>query len=105
VPKRGTPESADLISGRITRCRKKSIIARGAKVRSPSGYVTNVVRFCPREGCRDCALLTIEETIEFEALDALSPFDDSGNIAWVFEGEPTSCHEKRWLELYVKRGL
>ena len=26
---------------------------------------------------------TIEETIEFEALDALPPFDDSGNIAWV----------------------
>ena len=106
MPKSGTPESADLISGRITTCRKKSIIARGDKVRSlPSGYVTNVVRFCPREGCRDGAGLTIEETIEFEALDALSSFDDSGNIAWVFEGEPTSCYEKRWLELYVKRGL
>jgi hypothetical protein len=46
----------------------------------------------------------MEETIEFKALDALPPFDDSGNIAWVFEGEPTSCREKRWLELYVKRG-
>jgi hypothetical protein len=70
----------------------------------PSECVTNVVRFCPRERCRDGARLTIEETIEFEALDALPPFDDSGNIAWVFEGEPTSCREKRWLELYVKRG-
>jgi hypothetical protein len=69
----------------------------------PSEYVTNVVRFC-RRGCTDGVGLTIEETIEFEALDALPPFDDSGNIAWVFEGEPTSCREKRWLELYVKRG-
>jgi hypothetical protein len=51
----------------------------------PSECVTNVVRFCPRERCRDGARLTIEETIEFEALDALPPFDDSGNIAWVFE--------------------
>src|ERR1700682_151003 len=40
----------------------------------------------------DCfgAGLTIGEIIEFEALDALSPFDDSGNIAWAFEGEPTT---------------
>ena len=37
----------------------------------PSGYVTNIVRFCPRERRRDGAGLTIEETIEFEALDAL----------------------------------
>lgn len=37
----------------------------------PSDYVTNVVRFCPRERCRDGVGLTIEETIEFEALDAL----------------------------------
>jgi len=41
--------------------------------------------------------LTIEETIEFEALNALPPFDDSGNIAWEFEGEPITRHEKRWL--------
>jgi len=32
----------------------------------PSKYVTNVVRFCPRERCRDGAGLTIEETIEFQ---------------------------------------
>ena len=53
----------------------------------------------------DCfgAGLTIGEIIEFEALDALPPFDDSGNIAWAFEGEPTSRREKRWLELYLKR--
>ena len=70
----------------------------------PGDYVTNVVRFCPRERCREGARLTIEENIEFEALDALPPFDDSGDIAWVFEGEPTSCREKRWLELYAKRG-
>jgi hypothetical protein len=69
----------------------------------PSEYVTNVVRFCPRERCRDGARLTIEETIEFEALDRLPPFDDRGNIAWAFEGEPTTRREKRWLELYMKQ--
>jgi hypothetical protein len=47
--------------------------------------------------------LTIEETIEFEAIDALLPFDDNGNIAWSFEGEPTTDREKRWLELYEKQ--
>ena len=64
----------------------------------------NVVTLCPRERLpRRGDGLTIEETIEFEALDALPPFDDSGNIAWVFEGEPTTRREKRWLELYLKR--
>jgi hypothetical protein len=46
--------------------------------------------------------LTTEEAKEFEALDALPPFDDCGNIGWIFEGEPTSPREKRWLELYTK---
>ena len=67
-----------------------------------SEYGKNVVPFCPTERCT--VGLTIEETIEFEALDALPPFDDSGNIAWVFEGEPTTRREKRWLELYLKKG-
>jgi hypothetical protein len=49
-----------------------------------------------------CATLTIEEAREFEMLDALPPFDDCGNVAWVFEGEPTTRREKRWLELYTK---
>jgi hypothetical protein len=44
--------------------------------------------------------LTIEETIEFEELDAQPPFDDNGEIAWTFEGGPTNEREKRWLELY-----
>ena len=48
------------------------------------------------------ATLTIEEAAEFEMLDALPPFDDCGNVAWVFEGEPTTRREKRWLELYTK---
>jgi hypothetical protein len=65
-----------------------------------SEYGKNVVPFCPTERCT--VGLTIEETIEFEALDALPPFDDIGNIAWVFEGEPTTRREKRWLELYLK---
>jgi hypothetical protein len=46
--------------------------------------------------------LTVEEAKEFEILDALPPFDDCGNVAWIFEGEPTSPREKRWLELYTK---
>jgi hypothetical protein len=46
--------------------------------------------------------LTIEETIEFEAIDALPPFDNNGNIAWTFGGAPTTGREKRWLELYNK---
>ena len=47
--------------------------------------------------------LSIEETAEFERLDALPPIDDNGKPAWVFEGEPTSHREKRWLELYTKQ--
>ena len=47
--------------------------------------------------------LTIEETIEFKAIEALPPLDENGNIAWTFEGEPTTSREKRWLELYVKQ--
>ena len=46
--------------------------------------------------------LSIEETIEFEILDALPPIDDVGYPAWVFEGEPTTRQEKRWLDLYLK---
>jgi hypothetical protein len=58
----------------------------------------------PRRCYTDSAGLTMEETIEFEALDALPPFDDSGNIAWSFEGGPMTRREKRWLELYLKDG-
>jgi hypothetical protein len=47
--------------------------------------------------------LSIEETVEFEMLDALPPFDDNGEPAWIFEGEPTTRREKRWLELYTKK--
>jgi hypothetical protein len=48
------------------------------------------------------AALMMEEATEFEMLDALPPLDDCGNIAWIFEGEPTTPREKRWLELYTK---
>jgi hypothetical protein len=48
------------------------------------------------------AALMMEEATEFEMLDAIPPFDDCGNVAWNFEGEPTSPREKRWLELYTK---
>jgi hypothetical protein len=57
-----------------------------------------------RQCYTNTAGLTMEETIEFEALDALPPFDDSGNIAWSFEGGPVTRREKRWLELYLKDG-
>jgi hypothetical protein len=45
---------------------------------------------------------TMEEAAEFEMLDALPPTDDNGTIGWIFEGEPTTQREKRWLELYTK---
>jgi hypothetical protein len=48
------------------------------------------------------AALMMEEAAEFEMLDALPPFDECGNVAWVFEGEPTTPREKRWLELYTR---
>jgi hypothetical protein len=46
--------------------------------------------------------LTTEERIEFQTLDALSPIDENGLIAWTFEGAPTNERERRWLELYTK---
>ena len=67
-------------------------------------FGSNVVTICPRERSADGAGLTIEEAIEFEVLDALPPFGDSGNIAWTFEGGPITPREKRWLELYAKTG-
>jgi hypothetical protein len=80
---------------------KESPLSPEGKVRSVgSEYGQNVATFSLKERCTDAAGLTTEETIEFEALDALPPFDDSGNIAWVFEGEPTTRREKRWLQLY-----
>ena len=48
------------------------------------------------------AALMMDEACEFEILDALPPFDDYGNVAWQFEGEPTTRREKRWLQLYTK---
>ena len=47
--------------------------------------------------------LSIEETVEFEMLDALPPIDDAGNPAWIFEGGPTTRRENRWLDLYMKQ--
>ena len=76
----------------------------------PSESRTNNIVTLSRTGCfgrnsnRPLGGLSIEETIEFETLDALPPFDDGGNLAWTFEGEPTTSREKRWLELYTKAG-
>jgi hypothetical protein len=47
--------------------------------------------------------LSIEETFEFELLDALPALDDVGKPAWTFEGGPNTRREKRWLELYLKQ--
>jgi hypothetical protein len=60
------------------------------------------MQHAPTRSHEPCATLTIEEAREFEMLDALPPFDDCGNVAWNFEGEPTTRREKRWLELYTK---
>ena len=56
----------------------------------------------PAHTLQPFAALMMEEAAEFEMLDALPPFDDCGNVAWVLEGEPTTRREKRWLELYTK---
>jgi hypothetical protein len=69
---------------------------------------SNLVVFS-RSGCfglnsnRPLDGLRIDETIEFKAIEALPPFDENGNIAWTFEGEPITSREKRWLELYLKQ--
>jgi hypothetical protein len=57
---------------------------------------------CLQENKRCLAGLSREEAIEFEALEALPPLDDNGNVGWTSEGEPTTPREKRWLELYRK---
>jgi hypothetical protein len=35
---------------------------------------------------RELARLSMEEAAEFAAIDALPPFDEAGNIAWIFQG-------------------
>jgi len=47
--------------------------------------------------------LSTEEAAEFKRLDALAALDEAGRPAWIFEGEPTSPRERRWLELYTKQ--
>jgi len=49
--------------------------------------------------------LTVDETLEFERLDRLSPVDHLGNCTWDFEGDPKTPEEKRWLELYRKHEI
>jgi hypothetical protein len=66
----------------------------GDKIASPGNRRVNARRRLPG--------LTIEETIEFEELDAMPPFDNNGEVAWQFEGQPTNDRERRWLELYAK---
>jgi hypothetical protein len=69
-----------------------------------SEFGSNIATICPREQSADGAGLTIEEAIEFAVLDESAPFDGSGNIAWAFEGGPITPRERRWLELYAKKG-
>jgi hypothetical protein len=47
--------------------------------------------------------LTIEEVIEFEMLDALPPFDDSGEIGWILQGKPTSRRDSVGLSFTRKQ--
>jgi len=69
----------------------------------PLSSKAGVGRGCSfRQTTRRLAGLSLEEATEFEALDALPPFDDDGNVGWTFEGDPTSHREKRWLMLYNK---
>jgi hypothetical protein len=59
--------------------------------------------FADHSGRRVLIGLTIEETSEFETLDGLSAFDETGNqMTWHEHGIPTAASEKRWLELYSK---
>jgi len=47
--------------------------------------------------------LTYAETIEFRALDALSPFDGLGRgLEWETDDQSFPPSEARWLELYNK---
>ena len=47
--------------------------------------------------------LTIEETLEFEALDNLMALDESGtHLVYDDRGLPARTPESRWVELYVK---
>jgi hypothetical protein len=64
------------------------------------GEASNVIDI--RGARRQLTGLTSEEAIEFESLDALMPLDERGQIAWAFEGHPTTPREKRWLELFNK---
>jgi hypothetical protein len=74
----------------------------------PDDTLSNVVTLFPRAVSRSrddrrcVAGLSYEETMEFEALDAIPALDDDGNVASPFESEPVTCREKRWLELYKK---
>jgi len=59
--------------------------------------------FVDKNGWRVLIGLTIEETFEFETLDSLPAFDNSGgHVAWHADGTATTTREKRWLELYAK---
>jgi hypothetical protein len=51
----------------------------------------------------ELAGLSVEEAAEFAAIDALPPLDEAGNIAWIFQGSPTTAREKRWLALYKRQ--
>src|ERR1700687_5696321 len=70
---------------------------------------TNKLVAFSRSGCfglnsnRPLDGLTIEETIEFKAIEALPLLDENGTIAGPSEAEPTTSREKRWLELYMKQ--
>ena len=66
---------------------------------APQRGTRNIVVKYP---AHELAALSVTEAAEFAAIDALPPFDEAGNIAWIFQGSPTTARENRWLTLYKK---
>jgi hypothetical protein len=71
--------------------------------------MTDLSRYSPRryfvdiDGQRVVVGLTIEETLEFEALDSLVAAGSGiGNSLREEDSAPAGKQERRWLELYAK---
>lgn len=58
--------------------------------------------FSDEKGQRVLIGLTIEETLEFEALDRLSANEAGGPVASRADWVAITTRQKRWLELYAK---
>lgn len=58
-------------------------------------------RYISRQGRHVLIGLTVEETLEFESIDALAALDGAATHR-VLAATPASLGEDRWLELYRK---